>query len=461
VTLRRIPSATLWLLSSLGAACGGAAAGASGPEDPASEPSPGSGPEDDDLERARSGYGRGDLVGARDALARVLERRPDDPATRRLAARVAAALGNDEGALALLEGTDDPEMQAMRARLLIRAERLVTVARALAPELEARAADPAPGDEILEAYLAIARAGAIDDLYVPVGDRAEVPWAEGVPLPVVDVVLDDGAPSKALVATSADLLVLHAGAVDRLARFRGDDAAEEADAGSSEGPGDGSAADAPPDGGPDPGAGEAEPVAGGVVGRLRIGDAGLDRVPFVTRDLSPIAVQLGTPIVAVIGLDLLLELRATLDGPGRRLLIRPGGWDGGARPAGGVPFATFSGAHLAVRARLTDQVGGYMLVDSAGLFPLAVVPQAIDAMGLSPDELTAIPGSPSPDVRQFALPAVRLGDVVLEAVPAITGLAPDTLGPSIGAPIAGLVGQQVLERFTVTLDGDARRLRIE
>jgi hypothetical protein len=202
-------------------------------------------------------------------------------------------------------------------------------------------------------------------------------------------------------------------------------------------------------------------VRGGLVSRLLLGEAELGRVPFVTRDLAPIAEQLGTPILAVLGLDVLLRLRATLDGPGRRLLVRPGDDPGPPPPPGGVRFATFSGSHLAVRARLGPTVGGYVLVDSAGLFPLALVPEAVQALGVTAEDLEPVPGAPSPTVRQVALPQVGLGDVLLEQVPAIVGLAPADLGRAVGAPLAGLVGELVLTRFAVRLDPDGRRLWIE
>jgi hypothetical protein len=485
----------LWWLLLVGG-CGGATAGAA--PDPTSDGQRTTGgaadgdaaPADDDLRAALLAYGRGDLDGARSALAPLLRRRPEDPAARALGARVAAALGRDEAALALLEGTRDPELRVLEARLLLRAERLVTLARRVAPFLEpggeatdagALPAD-APERELLSAYLAVARAGATHDLYQSAGAPSELPYQDGVPLPVVEIVLDDGEPVPALVATSADLTVLHQGAARRLAHLPWPpspppgEPADAAEPGTSpeNAPEPGASSDPtrPTDelrpGGPGSGDGAAaggaagaRPVRGGLVSRLLLGEAELGRVPFVTRDLAPIAEQLGTPILAVLGLDVLLRLRATLDGPGRRLLVRPGDDPGPPPPPGGVRFATFSGSHLAVRARLGPTVGGYVLVDSAGLFPLALVPEAVQALGVTAEDLEPVPGAPSPTVRQVALPQVGLGDVLLEQVPAIVGLAPADLGRAVGAPLAGLVGELVLTRFAVRLDPDGRRLWIE
>lgn len=422
------PAALAVACATLAAACGGAAPAASnaplatgdGATDPGAAPAAAPSPAARALDAARTAYGRGDLEGARVALADALDADPTSADARALGARVAAALGRDAAALELLADRTEPPLLALAGRLLIREEHLVTAAERLAPH----ATDPAE-TPVLAAYLDVARAGGTHDLYQLGGDDAALPFVDGPPLPVVEVRVGDET-LPALVATSADLLVLDGPTAARLP-------AVEA-------------------GGP----------AGGVARAVALGGATVARVPYVTRDLGPIAAQLGVPVAAVVGLDLLVRLRATIDGPGRRLVVRPGGPPAETPPAEvGVPYATFGGSHLAVRVRLGPEVGGWMVVDSAGAFPLALVPAALDALGVDVARLPAVEGAPGADVRMLALPEVRLGDVLLEEVPAATGLVGDDLGPTLGAPLAGLVGDVVLGRFAVTFDPERRRLIIE
>jgi hypothetical protein len=212
----------------------------------------------------------------------------------------------------------------------------------------------------------------------------------GPPVPVVEIAID-GESVRALVSTATDLTVVD----DRIA-------------------------DDPK-----------------LLDRVELGPIAIGRVPALVRDLDPIERQLGTPIGAVIGLDLLRHFETTIDFAQRWVVVRREGTEAGESVS--ARYATLAGSFLAVYATL-DRTEGWLVIDSAGLFPIALSPAAVSALELDVDSLEAPPSAPAPDVRLTAIDALRISDFELRGVPAVTGLVPRDLDALAGTPLAGMLG---------------------
>lgn len=361
--------------------------------------------------RAAEALAAGDLEAADDAARAAVEAGGALDA-RIVSARVALAYGDHPRVLSLLADATDPIGARLRARALMRTGDLVEAARAL------EAVDGMePADGWAAVALPIARRGAARDAYRIEGpERAELPMDPRTPVPVATLTLD-GEEVAALFATSADLTVV---AHDRLE----------------------------------------EP---GLAGAIGLGDIVVHDVPAIPRDLAPVSEALGVDVGVVVGADLMLRLRATLDGRERRIVLRRRGSE--ASPdARSVPFVTFDGSFVAVRGELVRPGGastsGWLTVDSSGGFPLAVADAAVAALGLSPADLEAVDGAPA-GVRTFALSRVRLGSIEIEGLPAATGLLSPELSEVAGAAIAGTLGAQVLAQMKVGFDPARRLMMVE
>jgi hypothetical protein len=193
--------------------------------------------------------------------------------------------------------------------------------------------------------------------------------------------------------------------------------------------------------------------AAGTIDELGLGTMRVRDVPHTVRSLEAIRDALGAEVGMVIGADLLLRLSATLDGPGGRLVLH-------ATPPAreettAAPLLTPTGSFLAVPARV-GEARGWLTVDTAGLFPVALGPGADEALGLAGAAWQATPEGPSLTVAD-----VRLGDLRVEGIPLVRGLLDASHARAVGAPVAGSVGWTLLRQLTIGFDAEARRLRFE
>jgi len=351
---------------------------------------------------------RGDLVAAGRAAERALEADPGDARAREVAARLALANGQPDRAVELLRDDQDPRRVRLRARALFRLGRMEALARDLASVEEQESADGWAA-----AALPLARAARGQPLYGLSGDpEASLPLVAGLGVPVVEISLG-GRPVMALIATSADITVVDEASL------------------------------------PEP-------------GLVEVGLGGLTAggVPALGRDLSPVGEALGVRLGAVLGLDLLLRLRATLDLPGGALRVRTAPPTHGPEAAS-LPFVTFDGSFLAVHARLEEGAEAWMTVDTAATFPVALTDAVVEAMGRDLATLPAAPGAPTDDVRLLELARIQLGEVAIEGVPAVTGLVPENLSTLAGAPLGGILGASLFGQVAVSFDPEGRRLVLE
>lgn len=312
-----------------------------------------------------------------------------------IAARARLALGQHREAIAALEGVSSAGLLRLRARAQIAEGDFVGAGLTLA-----RAREEDPWAEAIRPALEALGAGPA---YVIEGERSELAL-EALPLPVVRVRVD-GVETLAVVSSATDVLIL------------------------------------------DP----SSRASGGVVDELSLGSVDVRRVPHTVRPLASMSEALGVTIGAAVGADLLLRLNATLDGPGRRLVLRPRPEELGEATT--APFLTLTASVLAVEGRLGEE-RVWLTVDTAALLPVAVTPEGEALLG---DASWA----PLEGEARMAGARVRLGALEIEELPVLAGVLGDEHARAVGAPVAGSVGWVLLEQLVVRFDPEGRRLRFE
>jgi hypothetical protein len=183
-------------------------------------------------------------------------------------------------------------------------------------------------------------------------------------------------------------------------------------------------------------------------------------VPAITRDLSPIGEELGVRIDAVLGADVLLRFTTTIDFRERWVVLRREGSEAAAE-APSAPYAMLGG-FLAVEATFDGNVTGWVTLDTAGLFPLAITDAIVTGLGRDLASLPAAPNAPNDTIKILELERIRIGAVEVQGVPAATGLVPADLTELAGVPISGMVGAGMLGEMRVTFENaPTQRIRFE
>src|SRR5580658_5934505 len=328
------------------------------------------------LDRAKKSYRAADFDDARDSAARAIAVAPNDSEARELAAHIALVRLDYAEVLRLTEGLTSSQAHSVRGR----AYWLSGDIEHAADELETLLADPSVKDAWAHDVAGLARRGvgrhpfAMDGGLVAVID---VPRAiERVPLGAAMVVPCelDGERVLALMATGTSEVVLDSNSRREPAwvNFRFD--------------------------------------------RVEIDD-----VPALVQDLSPLARQLGVPIKALLGAQLLRHAHATFDRRGDQFVVRRR--DAAAPPdASRVPLYYLRGGGMVLRASVgarNDALAAFY-VDSVRPFPLVLQDAAWQTAGIDARSLSPLPDNPG--LRHGVLPILRFAGFDLAKLPAIEGL---------------------------------------
>jgi len=367
------------------------------------------------FERAKVSYRSGDFDDARDSAKKALEVSPADPDARELAARIALVRLDYAEALRLTEGLTSSQSHGVRGR----AYWLSGDIEHAADELETLLADPNVKDAWARDVAGLARRGvgrhpfAMDGALVA---EVDVPRAiERVPLGAAIVVPCelDGEQVLALMATGTSEVVIDSNSRREPAwvNFR--------------------------------------------FGRLEIDD-----VPALVQDLSPISRQLGVPIKAMLGAQLLRHAHATFDRRGDQFIVRRR--DAPPPPdASRVPLYYMRGGGMLLRAALTTQDDGAVpfYVDSTRNFPLLLKDAAWQKAGVDPRSLVALADTPT--IKTGTVPTFRMGGFDLAKMPALEGIDMTDLAAGTDVDLGGVVGADLLSFFRVTFADDGRFIWIE
>lgn len=363
-------------------------------------------------DRAQASYRTVDVEDAQDAITEALRAAPDDPDLRLLAANLALARLDFEGAKRFTEGLTKPQALAVRGRALWYSGDVKNAGLVL----EALLRDPEVHDPWAKAISKLANMGAGRTPYRAEGNivaPVEMPHVRGAAL-IVPIEVD-GDQGLAMIATGTAEVVLDSGQ-------------------------------------------RKEPswVSIGVGGRLEYQD-----VPAVTQDLSGLSRQLGAPIKALLGVNFLRHANPTFDFDAHQFVARR---FAPPRPpaATDVPLYYIRGGGMIMRSSFKSDnaaSSASLMIDSSMLFPLTLDEEGWRKAGVNASSLTVVPEEPS--LKQGTVPMIRIGQFDLPQVAGVLGKDIPNLETSLGLDIDGVVGAALLAGFRVTLGDGGRVMWVE
>ncbi len=366
-------------------------------------------------DRAKVSYRAADFDDARDSARHAIQVAPQDADIRELSARIAMVRLDFEEALKLTEGLDSPDAHGIRGRAFWFTGDLEHAA----DELEAMLLDPKIKDPWARDVAGLARRGAgrhpfemegglVGEVDMPRGiDRVPLGAANVVPCEL------DGERILALVATGTSEVLL-----DSNSRH------------------------------------EAAWVS------LKFDRVEVKDVPALVQDLSPITRQLGVPIKALIGAQLLRHAHATFDRRGDQFVVRR--QEPPSPPeASRVPLYYVRGGGMMLRATITAKQDDPipLLVDSSRPFPLFLQDVAWKKAGIDVGSLSAVPDAAN--LKHGVVPMFRMGGFDLAKMPAIEGGDFSEMASGVDIDLAGVVGADLLAFFRVTFADGGRFMWIE
>jgi len=360
--------------------------------------------------RAEKSYRAGDFDDASEAVKSALQAAPHDPEVRTLGAKVALSKLDLSEVLRVTEGMQTSDVLALRGR----AHWYAGDIEQAADDLEASLQDPTVKDPWAREVSRLARQGqGRHPFAIEGGLVAAVEMPKAGPMGIVPCELE-GETILALISTAVGELV-----VDSASRR------EPAWVNLSFGDRD----------------------------KLEVKD-----VPALVDDLSGLSHQLGVPIKALLGVNLLRHMHVTFDRHGDQFVVRKN--EPTPPPsASRVPLWYVRGGgtmmHISVTPRGDDIAA--LLVDSAALFPLSLGDAQWLSAGVDPKVLEPIPGSPS--LRGGTVPQLKFGSFDLPKIPAVEDVPrPEN---NLGVDLGGVMGAGLLSIFRITLGDDGRFMWVE
>jgi hypothetical protein len=366
-------------------------------------------------DRAKTSYRAADFEDARDAARHALAAAPNDAEVRELAARIALVRLDYADTIRLTEGLDSSTSHAIRGRAYWFSGDIEHAA----DELEALLTDPKVKDPWAREVAGLARRGSGRHPFEMEGSivgAVDMPREiSKVPLGAANVVPCelDGERILALVATGSSEVLVDSNSRQQPAWVN-----------------------------------------------LRFDRVDVKDVPALTQDLSAVTRQLGVPIKALLGAQLLRHGHVTFDRRGDQFVVRR--QDAPAPPDGSrVPLYYLRGGGMLLRATVTqhDEDPIALLVDSSRPFPLLLQDVGWKRAGVDLATLTAIPDAPN--VKHGMVPIFRMGGFDLAKMPAIQGADLGELTAGLDVDLAGVVGADLLAFFRVTFEDEGRFMWIE
>jgi tetratricopeptide (TPR) repeat protein len=406
------------IVAVLAAAFAVGAAGCSGAKSPADLRSPVA---DKWYHRALADYQAADLDDARDSAQKALAAAPEDKEVRLLAATVALARLDYAEVLRLLKGTPGSEAAGLRGRALWYKGEL----EGAADELEAMLDDPEVVDPWAKQIAKLAREGAGRVPFALSGGLlAAVEMVQvnpNAPYFVVPVEID-GDPALALVATGTPEVVL-------------DSATRK----------------------------EASWTSIRFDQRVEVHD-----IPAQVLDLSGISKQVNAPIRALLGVNLLRHLNATLDYEGHQFVVRtfaPPPPPDSTR----LDLAYVKGGGMVVGMSLGAEKDAHaaLIVDTSTPFPLSLDAAGWRKAGIDATTLKAVQDDPEGKLKAGTVPLVKLGAVNVTQVPGIFGAPIEavekalTIDKNLGFDVDGILGSGLLAHYRITFGDGGRLMWIE
>ena len=183
-------------------------------------------------------------------------------------------------------------------------------------------------------------------------------------------------------------------------------------------------------------------------------------VPALTQDLSAISTQLGAPIKALLGVNLLRHLNVTLDFQGRQFVARS--FVPPPPPvASRLDLYYLRGGGMVVPSAFGDGDGkrATFFVDSSMGHSVALDEGGWRRLGIDAHTLPALDGAHQ--VRSGSIPMLQFGSFKLPQLPAVFGPPIDKVEKELNIDVDGAVGAGLLADFRITFSDGGRVLWIE
>jgi tetratricopeptide (TPR) repeat protein len=367
------------------------------------------------FQRAKQDFQTADVEEARDSIKKALAIVPGDPEVRKLAARIALARLDYAETIRLLKGIKGSDAAGLRGRALWYSGDL----EAAADELDAMLNDPDVVDEWAKQTTKLARRGAGLTPFALSGAllaAVELPRVNPY-MPAFVVPIEIGGESAlALIATGKAEVVLDS-------------------------------------------AMRSEPswVSLRFAQKLEVHD-----VPALTEDLSGVSKSLGVPIKALLGVNLLRHLNATLDYGGQQFVART--FSPPAPPeATRIDLAYARGGGMILRGKFGGERGESvsLFLDTSREFPLLLDEGGWKKAGQVAKELKLVPDDPEQKLRQGTVNVVRLGAFDVSKVPGVYGPSIGPLEKALAVDVDGVIGAPLIAPFRVTFGDGGRLMWIE
>ncbi len=370
-------------------------------------------------QRAQQNFKTADVEEANDSVVKALSIIPADQEIRMLAARISLARLEFAEALQYLKGIKGTDAAGLRGRALWYKGDLERAA----DELEAMLNDPDVKDEWAKSIAKLARRGAgrtpftlSGGLLAAIDMERVSPDREAPPTFIVELEID-GEPALAMISTGVPELV-----VDSNTRK------------------------------------EPSWVSLRFGKRIEVSD-----VPALTQDLSGISRELGVPIKALLGVNLLRHLNTTIDYGGHQFVVRTF-----SPPP--PPNAThlnvyyYRGGGMVLRSGLSadKNISASLLIDTTMRFPVALDQAGWKKAGLDIKDLSPIPQDPQQSLKQGLIPLMRLGAYDIPKVPGVYGPALTDVEKALTPlDLDGVIGAGLLAYFRITMGDGGQSLWIE
>lgn len=364
------------------------------------------------LSRAAAELQTADVDEASDSIKKALGLAPTDPEVKLLAAQIYLAKLDYAEAIRQLRELKSTEASALRGRALWYKGDL----DAAADELEAMLNDPDVVDEWAKSIAKLARRGQGRVPFTLSGgllSAIEMPHvSQTAPYFVVPVEID-GEPLLALISTGYAEVVLDS-------------------------------------------ASRAEPswVSMRFGGHLEVQD-----VPALTQDLSGISKQVGAPIKAVLGVNLLRHLHVTIDFGGRQFVARsfsPPPPPDSTR----IPLYYAKGGGMFMKSGLGTGTGS-LLIDTSMSLPMSLDEGGWKKAGVELKDLKLVPDDPEKKLKEGMVPMLKIGSYEITQVPGYLSGQVKQIEEKLGFNIDGMIGNGLLAYYRMTLGDGGRLLWLE
>lgn len=194
---------------------------------------------------------------------------------------------------------------------------------------------------------------------------------------------------------------------------------------------------------------------------MRFGDLEVKDMPALTQDLSALSKQLGAPIKALLGVNVLRHLHVTFDRRGSQFVVRRD--EPGAPPdASRVRLHYVRGGGMLMSAHLSQKAEAPMsfLVDTSQPFPLALFDETWAKAGVALSSLKTDPALPA-NLKAGYIPYLRVGAFELPQIPGVQGMDLRDIKKRVDLDFGGVLGAGLLSAFRVTFGDEGRFLWLE